>query len=113
MGALAVILFFVFCYGLGTAFTFFWKEKGYEKHLMRIGIGLAAWVVLLILLDFFNLPLDWKLVLAVSLLCWAWVLYRNRKELSFKIPIPNILTIVALVLFGVALFLYRQRNFPF
>jgi len=113
MGVLAVILFFVFCYGLGTACTFFWKEKGYEKHLMRIGIGLAAWVVLLILLDFFNLPLDWKLVLAVSLLCWAWVLYRNRKELSFKIPIPNILTIVALVLFGLTLFMYAKGAFAY
>ncbi|MDO8480362.1 MAG: hypothetical protein Q7S65_00945 [Nanoarchaeota archaeon] len=113
MGVLSILLFCAYTYGLGTLCTLFWKEEGYEKHLMRVGVGLGAWVVLLVLLDFFGLPVDWRIVLAVSLLGCALAAYRARASLSFKLRAPSVFAAVVLVLFGLTLFMYAEGAFAY
>jgi len=63
MNISTIILFFVYCYSFGYLSTFYITNKGdsFERHIMRVGIGLGVLSFFLVFLDFVHIPLDWKI----------------------------------------------------
>ena len=70
MSYLSIILFFVYTFGLGFTITSFVKNSNnfLERNLMRIGFGLAFLPFLGLILNLIRVPIDWKIMLALSLL---------------------------------------------
>ena len=65
-----ILLFLAYAWGLGFSATIFlrewWRENFWERNLMRLGIGLASFVVLGALLSLFRIPIDWRIFLLLS-----------------------------------------------
>ncbi|HII16622.1 TPA: hypothetical protein HA361_01790 [Candidatus Woesearchaeota archaeon] len=119
MEALSLLLFFVYTYSLGYAATTFfadWESSFYERQVMRIGIGLALLIFLLVVLDFFRVSLDWRIVLTLCVLPAAVQAYRNRT--SFTVPSLGVdkdalLFVGIAALFGLVLFMFVTGAFSY
>ncbi len=125
-----ILLFFIYTYGLGFSVTYFLKssEDFFERHLMRVGIGLGAMVILGMLLNFLHLPVDWRIFLAASLILPAYALAKAVKsnsrnpnnstlfpKLELKLTKSNLAVLVVLLLFAATLFMYLSGafNYPY
>ncbi|HLG24634.1 MAG TPA: hypothetical protein VI564_06930 [Candidatus Nanoarchaeia archaeon] len=113
----SVILFFLYAYGFGFGLGSLAKESEdfIEKHLMRIGIGLAVFPVIGLLLNILRIPLDWRIFLGISLLPFAVYFFKRRKlsESNFKAPKINLYAVLMLLLFAVTLFMYVKGAFVY
>ncbi len=89
MSLLTIILFFLYCWGLGYSLRGMFKlfkagagQQGFlERFFISVALGLAILPLLLVLFAVLRIPLDWRIVLAVSLLYPAWQLLKNRQNL--------------------------------
>jgi hypothetical protein len=63
-----ISLFLVYIYGLGYSLTRFITIRSPETWILRLGIGLGAFPVMLVALDFLGIPLHWVIILLVSCL---------------------------------------------
>lgn len=52
------VLFIVYLYGLGYSLTRFNKERSVNMFIIRLGVGLAGFVVLGLVFNLFKIPLD-------------------------------------------------------
>lgn len=117
MSIITIILFFVYTYGLGYSLTYFLKNSDnfFERNLMRIGVGLAALTFLLILLDFLHIPIDWKIVLLVSLIVPVFAFVKSLKNglrmPSIKLSKSNLYVLIVLLIFSLTLFMYAKGAF--
>jgi len=84
MSAVTILLFFVYCYGLGFTVSSFVKnsENFLERNLMRIGFGLATLPFLGLILNLIKIPIDWKLILTLSLVYPLYYLFKYRPKLQ-------------------------------
>jgi len=87
---------------------------------MRIGIGLGVIPFLGFLINFFHIPLDWKIFLALSLVVPIICLFKSTfiksKKLppfNFKLTKSNIYILVVLFLFSLSLFMYTSGAFKY
>ena len=112
MSAITIVLFFLYSYGIGFSATSFLKEPKdlFEKNIMRIGVGLAIVPFLLVLLDFTGLPVDWRIVLLLSLISPAIALFRQSKEgvglPKLKLRRSHLHLLIVFLIFFVTLFMY-------
>ncbi len=120
MSILTILLFFVYCYGLGFSVTRFVKspENELEKHLMRIGIGLGTIPLVLITLNALHVPLDWRILLVISLVIPAYSAIKNRWYKGIKVPAlrltkANINIAVVLLIFLFTLYMYEKGTFAY
>jgi hypothetical protein len=120
MGLLTVLLFFVYCYGLGFSVTRFLRnsDNALERHLMRTGIGLGTFPFLAVLMNALRVPLDWKIFFIVSLVIPAYSLIKNKgykilKMPTLKITKTNINIFVVLAIFFFTLFMYEKGAFAY
>lgn len=119
MQLLTILLFLIYTFGLGFTVTFFMQNsKNFlERNLMRIGIGLGVLIFLFILLDFLRVPIDWRIILLISLVVPVFVLLRNLKK-GLKLPAlklskSNIYILIVLVIFSLTLFMYTKGAFVY
>jgi len=115
-----IILFFLYCYGLGFALTFFIKQKKdfFETHIMRIGIGLGAIPVLGVILNLLRIPLDWRLFLGLSLLAPLILTIKSKNMLKIdmaelKVKKSDLMFLVAWLLFLFTLSMYVSGAFKY
>ena len=119
MDILTIILFFIYTWGFGYTATFFFKnsENFLERNLMRIGIGIAGLVVASLLLNLLHIPIDWKIVLALSLIAPLYGLFRAVKSKNFNIDVKltksNIAIAIVIVIFLATLFMYTKGAFSY
>jgi len=130
MSIITIIFFFICTYGLGFTITSFVKnsENFLERNIMRIGIGICAFIVVGLFLNLFHIPLDWRIFLGLSLIypvfCLLKQLYKNKgiqtsqtsdlaSKLKIKITKTNICTLLALLLFFLVLFMYVKGAFTY
>src|SRR3989338_4300388 len=116
----SIIVFLAICYGFGYLATFFVKnsEHFFERHLMRIGIGLGTFVTVGYLLNLLHIPLDYRIFLgiiaALALIIFAHRYWRHNTLLlekpSFNI---NIYTIGMLILFSITFYMYHSGAFSY
>jgi len=82
---------------------------------MRIGFGLAFLPFLGLMLNLLRIPIDWKIILALSLVypIYCIIRYKPKPQLQFKIT-KNTLSILAmLALFVVNLYIYTSGAFAY
>ncbi len=117
MSIITVVLFFVYCYGLGFTVSSFVKnsENFLERNLMRLGFGLAMLPFLGLILNLIKIPIDWKLILALSLVYPLYYLfkYRPKPQLQFKITKTTISILAMLVLFVINFYIYTSGAFAY
>ena len=87
---ITIILFFVYIWGLGYTATHALSkpESALERFFFRCGIGLAILPILVVLMNTLRVPLDWKIVLLLSV---AFPIYNlvqrvRKKEIVFAMP---------------------------
>jgi len=103
MSIITIILFFVYTYCLGFTLTSFVKQPldFFERHLMRIGIGLASIPLLISIITWINVPIDWRIILLVSVLVSDLLVDKKcqiNKIQEFRIAHNNKSNIVFLLL---------------
>jgi hypothetical protein len=121
---LTIVLFFIYTFGLGFTLSNLLKIKGkkfYEKFIMNTGIGLAVFAVLTALIPLLRIPLDWKIILLLSIIYPIYHFFKNHKSIleyfksqEFKKEIRPTLTIIILfILFGFTFFMYYKGAFSY
>ena len=121
MSLLTIFLFFMYAWGLGFSFTFFLKNSDnfLERQLMRIGIGLGAFVMLGITLAFLRLPLDWRIFLFFSIaipIIISIISFIKNKKIEYPKISPTRETIyiaIVLILFLGTFFIYQKGAFSY
>jgi len=119
MSVVTILLFFVYCYGLGFTVSSFVKnsENFLERNLMRLGFGLSLLPFLALALNIIKIPADWRIILALSLIYPLYYLFRNYKKFSFsfKLTKTNLSVFIMLVIFFVNFYIYGTGafNYPY
>jgi len=126
MNLLTIILFFVCSYGLGYSVTYFInpQKEFFEKHIMRIGIGLGVFCLLASILNMFHIPLDWRIFLFSSIAVPIYSFFKNRKikqnqenktlkRLNFRITKSNLYSLIAILIFLLSFFIYLKGSFSY
>lgn len=112
-----VLFFLVVCFCLGFTVTSFVKNSNnfLERNLMRIGFGLSLLPFTALVLNFLKLPVDWRIILVLSVSYPLYFLIRNHKKLTLKIRITKYdLTIfLMLVVFFVNFYVYASGAFSY
>lgn len=116
---LSVILFIVYCLGIGLGLGRFVKESEdfLERNLMRMGIGLGGMLTIGFILNLLKIPLDWKIFLFISAIPIVILIFRMLKNTNilkyiknFKI---NIYHLIMLILFFISLYMYVKGAFAY
>ncbi|MBI2139344.1 hypothetical protein HYU14_00350 [Candidatus Woesearchaeota archaeon] len=122
MSIFTILLFFLYTYGLGFSITFFFKnaENFFERHIMRVGIGLAVLPFLLVVLDIFRIPLDWKLVLGLSLAIPIYRLLKGRRGIPSSLSLPQLKVtrsglnaLIIFIIFVITFYMYSSGAFSY
>lgn len=119
MSVISIILFFIYTYGLGFSITSFLKDSAnfFERNLMRIGIGLGTLPFLFVLFNLLRIPIDWKIVLLVSLVVpsFAFVngIKKGLKMPSIKLGKSTLYVFIVLLVSFLTLFMYVKGAFKY
>jgi len=119
MSTVTILLFFVYCYGLGFTITSFVKnsENFLERNLMRVGFGLSLLPFLGLVLNIIKMPADWRIILVLSLIYPMYYLVRNYRKfkLTFKLTKTNVSIFMLIVIFAVNFYIYGTGafNYPY
>ena len=115
MSYFSIVLFFVYTFCLGFTATSFVKnsENFLERNLMRIGIGLSLLPFLGLILSLFRIPIDWKLILVLSLIYPIYYIIRHKPKpnFNFKITKTDISILLMLIIFFVNIYVYVSGAF--
>ncbi len=118
---ITIVLFFVYCLGLGfTALSFVQKkpELRLERFCLAIALGLGIFPILAVLLNFVHIPLDWKIFLGLSLV-WPIVVFIRKikgNELNmpqFSFTKSELMLCGAIALMLLSLFMYTKGAFAY
>ncbi|MBS3168826.1 hypothetical protein J4216_06875 [Candidatus Woesearchaeota archaeon] len=118
-----LILFFIYTFGIGFTISSILKLK-YKDYLeitfINIGLGLAGFLVVGVLLNLLHIPLDWKIFLLISLigpLYWASKNYNKIFTWNFNFPkkirMSNIFGLIVLALFLFTVLMYSKGAFSY
>jgi hypothetical protein len=123
MSLTTILLFFLYTYGLGFTISNFLKnsENFLERNLMRVGIGLGAFIFLGVLLNLLRIPLDWKIFLILSLVYPLFILikkirskeFKFKLALKFKLTKSNLNILIVLIIFFICLYMYAGGAFKY
>ncbi len=120
MYPLSIIIFFILCYGFGYLITFFVKnsEHFFERHLMRIGIGLGTFVAVGYLLNLVRIPLDYRVFLGIILVGTCGVFghryWKHKTLFLHKQPFNiNFYVVGMLILFAITFSMYHKGAFSY
>lgn len=132
ISVITILLFFIYLWGLGFSCTYFiylksqQKPDFVERHIMNLGIGLGAFAILAVIINFFRIPLDWKLFLVLSLIVPIYAGFKELKAKSFKLsalfpsgfPKPSLtknhlFVLAVLVIFAVSFYTYASGAFAY
>ncbi len=126
---ITILLFFIYLWGLGFSLTYFVYLKSQapktdfvEKHIMNVGIGLGTFAILAIIINFFRIPLDWKLFLLLSLIVPLYAGFKIFKQHEYKFPTTfpklvltksNLFALAVLLIFTISFYIYASGAFAY
>ena len=123
MSLATIILFFVYCYGLGFTVSSFAKnsENFLERNFMRLGFGLSLLPFVAIILNIIKIPADWRILLIISIIYPIYFIARNIRKLDLsgfsriRITKANLSIFVMLVIFAANFYVYASGafNYPY
>ncbi len=123
-----ILLFFIYLWGFGFSLTYFiylkssLKPDFWEREIMNVGIGLGVFAILSIILNFFRIPLDWKIFLLLSLIVPAYAGFAILKKKGFRLSTTspklvltksNLFVFAAVFIFAVSLYVYASGAFAY
>src|SRR3989338_7257351 len=120
-----ILLFFIYLWGLGFSLTYFIRSKSadfWERHIMNLGIGLGTFAILAIIINFFRIPLDWKLFLLLSLIVPIYAGFKILQQNQFKLPTKllklaltksHLFALVVLFMCAVSFYVYASGAFAY
>ena len=91
ISTITILLFFIYLWSFGFSLTYFIYLKSpskpdfVEREIMNLGIGLGIFAILSIIINFFRIPLDWRLFLGLSLAVPLYVGFKHFKTKGFKL----------------------------
>lgn len=117
---ITIFLFFIYSWGLGFTATYFVKKSNnwLERNLMNLGIGLGVFAILSVILNFFHVPLDWKIFVILSLIVPFCHSFKeiNKKIFSFpkiKLTKSNLAIFIVLLIFLLSFYIYTKGAFSY
>jgi hypothetical protein len=121
MEIITILLFLIYCFGLGFTATSFVRNSDnfLERNLMRIGIGLSLITFLGLILNFLRLPIDWRIILTASLAYPAFFIFKNFKKFDFselakiKVKKTDISIFIMLLIFLGTFYIYGTGAFKY
>ena len=117
MSIITIVMFFIYCYGLGFTISSFVKNSDnfLERNLMRIGFGLSFLPFLALVLNMAKIPSDWRILLLLSIAYPIYHLFRNYNKFNFTLKLTRTdLSILAmLVIFLINLYVYASGAFAY
>ena len=128
ISVITIVLFFLYLWGLGFSLTYFiylkseHKPDFVERHIMNMGIGLGTFAILSVIINFFRIPLDWKIFLLLSLIVPLYAGFRFCRKNGFTLPkkFPklvvtrsNLFVFVVLFIFAVSFYVYASGAFAY
>ncbi len=117
MSIITIVLFFIYCYGVGFTISSFVKNSDnfLERNLMRIGFGLSMLPFLAIVLNIIKIPADWRIILLLSLAYPIYCLFRNYNKLNFtfKLTKTDLSIFAMLVVFLINFYVYLSGAFAY
>ncbi len=117
MNLLTIILFLIYSYGIGFTLTSFVKAPKdlFERIIMRAAVGLATLPFLIVFLGFVRLPIDWKIILIVSIIYPFFYLLKNSKSIKQAFKDAKITThhILLFIIFIFVLTMYLKGAFAY
>ena len=86
MSYLTIALFIIYSFGLGFTATSFVKNSGnfLERNLMRVGVGLSLITFLGLILNLLRIPIDWKIILVISLAYPFYYVFKNFSKFDIS-----------------------------
>jgi hypothetical protein len=112
MALVTVILFLIILFGLGSAVV----RK--EAAVMKVACGLAMLPVMGVVMNFFRLPLDWRIFLgcAIAALIFQFIRWRNQggriSVAMLRPPSWQAMTVIAVWVFVLALYCWGPFQYP-
>ncbi|MAG15602.1 hypothetical protein CMO88_00920 [Candidatus Woesearchaeota archaeon] len=120
MAITSIALFFVYLWGFGFAAGKLARvkesESFLERQLTRLGTGLAAIIILAMLLNIVNIPLDWKIFLVLAVAVPAIYLFKNFKNIGkakLKVKKSDISIAFVLLIFFGSFYMYASGAFAY
>ena len=124
---ITILLFFIYLWGLGFSLTYFvylksaTKPEFIERHIMNLGIGLGVFAILSIIINFFRIPLDWKIFLLLSIIIPLYACFKEFKSRGFTLPIlpklaltkNHLFVLGVLTIFSVSFYVYASGAFGY
>ncbi|MBU0980265.1 MAG: hypothetical protein KJ709_05635 [Nanoarchaeota archaeon] len=113
MSLLTIVLYLVYCYGLGFSVSKLvtLPKELVERHVIRFGLGLGILPILSIFLNLIHVPLDFKVILALALVGPVIYLIKDKKfQPKGK---PSIYAVGALIIFLLSMFIYAKGAFSY
>ena len=110
---LTVILFFTYTYGLGYTLTRFITGLSFEIGLLRIGLGMGAMVVLGLLLNLLHIPIDWLIILSLSVIVPVYDFIKKRSFNNTGLARPEWQSWAVIAIMGVHLYLFLSGAFAY
>ncbi|MEK6946700.1 MAG: hypothetical protein AABX32_03770 [Nanoarchaeota archaeon] len=113
----SILVFFALTFFLGYSATSFVKnsENFLERNLMRMGIGIAGVAFLGLILNLLRIPIDWRIILLISLIFPIYNLIKNKPKFSMsaKITKETIYILVMMIIFFANLYVYATGAFAY
>ena len=121
MSYLTIALFIIYSFGLGFTATSFVKNSSnfLERNLMRIGIGLSLITFLGLILNLIKVPIDWKIILLLSIAHPAYYIFKNFSKFDFskftklKVTKTDISILFMLLIFLGTFYIYGTGAFKY
>ena len=79
----------------------------FEANIMRLGIGIATFMVVATTLNLLRISLDWKIFLALSLIVPIWHYIKKKPKFNFCFPLTksNLYAILIFLMFAFSILL--------
>jgi len=110
----------MYLWGLGFTATNWIKKPAsqFERFFLNLAVGMAMFPFLVVFLNFVRVPLDWRIILSLSLIVPLIVLIKKYKAKEFKKPSlslkrSDLSLLVVLVIFAFSFYTYATGAFAY
>ena len=118
----SILLFFIYLWGLGYTALYFLKkpEQGGERFFLYLAVGLGILPFLMVFLNFMGVPLDWRIILGISLVFPWYIIIKRIRAKKFRLSSwrlqltkSNLFLFGLLLIFAFSLFMYTTGAFSY
>lgn len=114
---LTIMLFFAYTLGFGFTVTSFVKlpKNKFDRIIVLLGTGLATFISFGAVINFFRIPIDWRIFFVASMAYPIYYFVKNKPKIDVKVRLTrsNIASAVALMIFIFTFYMYASGAFAY